>query len=334
VPGLAWLRTRAADQARVSTRVRARADGPSVRSRPEVRNAAEPAERRTGPEGDAGTAAPGGEADGGTMVPEPVPAPPVAGTPAAAGDEEGGLRQPDPAAAEVRIVPGLGELALAPDQDSRRWKPPAMSSSDARSASVVRPPLPWWGRFGVGINVVLAMTLAAVIAFTPTFGSGRAASAHRANRPPAAKPSSPAAPTGGTSQALGGSGQAPGGSGASAVGGGGAGGRGSSTGAGQPPPLAIRRHALREATALEFAAVAQAVTQPGQPVDSVLIAVSDDSWGVVHVAAGAGGSPEFVLMHRVGGWQPVASGYPQFPCYQPMPVDVQADLGLLMAGCS
>jgi len=91
---------------------------------------------------------------------------------------------------------------------------------------------------------------------------------------------------------------------------------------------------LRNATPAELTAIAADVPPPaGQKIDSVQIALSDETWGVAHVAAGAGRSQEYVLIRYTNGtWAPVDSGYPTMPCYE-LAADVAPDLGSLMADC-
>lgn len=112
----------------------------------------------------------------------------------------------------------------------------------------------------------------------------------------------------------------------------------------KPPPLVTTTtattappapHGLRIATAAELTAIAADVPPPaGQQIDGVMIAISDPTWGLIHVSAGAGQPQEYVLITLGGGkWAPVDSGYPSMPCYTGAPVGVQTDLGARMAGC-
>ena len=69
-------------------------------------------------------------------------------------------------------------------------------------------------------------------------------------------------------------------------------------------------------------------------MDRVLIAESDTTWGVVHIAAGTTGTGLFILVHNMRAWQIVESGYPQMACDELLPEGVRADLGLLMHSCA
>ena len=52
--------------------------------------------------------------------------------------------------------------------------------------------------------------------------------------------------------------------------------------------------------------------------------------GVVHTAARAGDSGLFLLVHDLGAWQLVESGYQQMPCDELLTQDLSSDPGLPM----
>jgi hypothetical protein len=82
-----------------------------------------------------------------------------------------------------------------------------------------------------------------------------------------------------------------------------------------------------------FAVTHDVASVVGGQIDRVLIAESDATWGVVHIAAGTSGAGLFILVHDLGVWQVVESGYPQMACDELLPDGVRADVGLLMRSC-
>jgi hypothetical protein len=102
----------------------------------------------------------------------------------------------------------------------------------------------------------------------------------------------------------------------------------------QTAPTIVDR-GLRTAQPAELAAIAAAVPPPpGQQVDSVMISVTSPTWGVLHVAAGALTTQEYVLIEILKGtWTPIDSGYPKLHCNQAIPSAVLIDLGTAATLC-
>jgi hypothetical protein len=95
-------------------------------------------------------------------------------------------------------------------------------------------------------------------------------------------------------------------------------------------------HGLRIATAAEMSVIAAEVAPPpGQQVDSVMLSISAPTWGVLHVAAGAGHGQVYVLIEFFmnGKWAPVDSGYPRLRCDEAIPSNVLVDLGSVGTLC-
>ncbi len=95
-------------------------------------------------------------------------------------------------------------------------------------------------------------------------------------------------------------------------------------------------HGLRNATTAELTAIAAEVPPPpGQQIDGVMLSVSAPTWGVLHVAAGAGHGQTYVLIELFmnGKWAPVDSGYPRLRCDEAIPSDVLVDLGSVGTLC-
>jgi hypothetical protein len=92
---------------------------------------------------------------------------------------------------------------------------------------------------------------------------------------------------------------------------------------------------LRNATPGETTAIAgQVAFPPGEKVDSVMISISDPTWGVLHVVAVADHGQTYVLVRLVGGkWAPVDSGYPRLRCDEAVPAEVLIDLGSVGTLC-
>lgn len=187
-----------------------------------------------------------------------------------------------------------------------------MSGAAIRRTTFQAPPA--WGKLCLAAAVALG-TITATVFIVPSWES----SAPVAARAPSPSPSAPSA------QAA-----APAAPGTGAGGGGGGGGSAgdSSSGSGG------EAHGLRPATKPVYSAVVAGVAAIAPlSVDSVLVADSDATWAVAHIAPTTGNHGLFILAHQIGSWSSIESGYPQMPCDEAVPTGVQADLGLLMASC-
>ena len=94
-------------------------------------------------------------------------------------------------------------------------------------------------------------------------------------------------------------------------------------------------HSLRSALPSELDAVtAEVLPPPGQRIDSVAIARSDPTWGLLHLPVGGGAPQDYVLIELIKGkWHPADSGYPTLKCDQTIPPGVLADLGAVATAC-
>jgi hypothetical protein len=171
------------------------------------------------------------------------------------------------------------------------------------------------GRLAIAVVVALGI-IGATVFLVPSWESASPVSAPTG------------APAAGAPARASGAPAARGGSGGGSGGGGGGGGGASSSGA---PGDANGLNPATKAVSATVVAGVHAVA-PGT-VDHVLVADSDPSWAVAHVAPSSGNHGLFILVHYTGGWYEVESGYPQMPCDEAIPAGVQADLGLLMASC-
>jgi len=185
-----------------------------------------------------------------------------------------------------------------------------MSGAGIRRTTFQAPPA-WW-KLCLAAAVALG-TITATVFIVPSWES----SAPVAARAPSPAPSAPSA--------RGGAPAAPG-----AVGGGGGGGSAGASSSGSGGEA----HGLRPAPKPVYSAVVAGVAAIAPlSVDSVLVADSDATWAVAHIAPTAGNHGLFILAHQIGSWSSIESGYPQMPCEEAVPTGVQADLGLLMASC-
>ncbi len=189
-----------------------------------------------------------------------------------------------------------------------------MSGAAIRRTTFQAPPA--WGKLCLAAAVALG-TITATVFIVPSWES----SAPVAARAPSPSPSAPSAQAAAPA--------APGtGAGGGGGGGGSAGAGASSSGSGG------EAHGLRPAAKPVYSAVVAGVAAIAPlSVDSVLVADSDATWAVAHIAPTTGNHGLFILAHQIGSWSSIESGYPQMPCDEAVPTGVQADLGLLMASC-
>jgi hypothetical protein len=230
-----------------------------------------------------------------------------------------------------------------------------VSRRDSGSAFAT-PGIPPWVKIGAGVIGVLVLAVLLVVLLSPSSPSQKATVG--ATLPPVTltpSASSPSTVPRGSLDARGGIGtsqgatppaatpgsSSPGASGSSATSGTAAGSGGAAqcnydTPGACGPTTTAAPHGLRLATTTELGGIAADVPPPpGQRIDDVQISLSDETWGLLHVAAGGGNAQDWVLVHEITGrWKPVDSGYPVLACYAAAPASVVTDLAGHIATCA